>query len=260
VWGRWRRPTESARREVRGPQRWQWVGEQWRPWLRRSPVGVEVLTRWQQADEYLDLLGDVAYREQLVQVLSRAVARDCAAAGFGCTRRSDRSCQGPEVCAQDPVADPGREGPVPGGCDTFTGTWGDHLQVWVGFSAGHRHSAVMWWDDRDRVLLWVDGTPVGEQHTLDRYGHWISDRHFVVQVQGPQEHPAQAYAIGSLVTTVRSVLIHDAEQAVTQLLEPRSDETWTDPSIVRHGDELRVYPDRTAVVAGAPPDRTLPIT
>ncbi|MEU4427960.1 hypothetical protein AB0F81_45680 [Actinoplanes sp. NPDC024001] len=241
--------------EVRAPRRWRGLDEAWVPWVRRSPVGLEVFTRWNEADEYLYLLGDAAYRDHLVGLLSRAVRRDCAAAGFGCTRRSDRSCHGPEVCAREPAAVPGQEGPVPGGCDTYTGFWGNHLRLHVRFSAGDRHRAVVWVDDREATRLWVDGVPVGEQETIDPYGRWLDDRFYVVEVGGPDEHPEQDYTMGELVTVITSVLIHDADRVRTTVLVPEAHEIWIGPRVVRRGDVLEIYPDRDATA----PDRTLPI-
>ena len=237
--------------------------EQWREWLGRSPLGRDLLARWRGAGDYRRLLGAEAYRRQMVELLSRAAPRDCAAAGFGCTRRNDRACRGPEICSQEPGAGPvgegRREGPVPGACDAFYGYYGDDLRIQVGFAPRDRHRAVFWADNPASVRLWVDGVPVGTEHLLATPGYWVGDRFLVVDVPGPDDHPAQRYVLSDLVTTIVSLLIHDAEKSSTHLLVPRPDELWTDPRVERHGDVLHVYPDRAAREASRP-DRTLPVT
>jgi hypothetical protein len=226
-------------------------------------MSLDLLTRWHEAGDYMYLLGNDAYRETMVELLSRAAPRDCAAAGFGCTRRIDRACRAPDVCSQEPapdvVGDGPREGPVPGACGGFYGNYGDNLRIWIRFSARNRHRAVFWVDDRDPVMLWVDGLPVGREHWLDTLGYWVGDRFLVVEVQGPEAHPAQRYVISALVTAIVSVLIYDAELSSTLLLVPEPDELWTDPRVVRHGDALDIYPDLAALDAGKP-DRSLSIT
>ncbi|MDP9793083.1 hypothetical protein J2S43_001595 [Catenuloplanes nepalensis] len=213
---------------------------------------MDLFNRWSEASEHVDLLGEDAYREQLVQVLSRVVPRDCAAARFGCTRRMDRSCQEPEVCAQDPPPGAGeavhREGPRPGGCDHYVGWWGDSFALRISFGAGDRHRAVQW----DR-RLWIDGLPIADDQTLDECGHWLDDRFFVILAEGPDDHPAQSFGWDSLASTIRSVVVHDADRGSTVVLVPAAEERWTNPAVVRNGDVLLIYPDRV----GGAPDRTL---
>ncbi|GAB1639745.1 hypothetical protein [Krasilnikovia sp. MM14-A1259] len=249
--------------ETRGPRRWRGIAPEWHDWLRRSETGVEVCTRWQEADEYRFLLGDDAYRDQLLQVLARAAPRDCAAAGFGCTRRSDRRCRAPEICSQERGTVAGdevrREGPLPGACDAFHGEWGRHLRLSVRFSAGERHRAVLWADSREPVTLWVDGRRVGERRPIDDYGWWVDDRFFVLQVEGPEEHPEQTGVVGALACKIKSVLVYDADRQVEHLFEPRDDQVWIDPVVERHGDELHVHPD-AAHEAASPPDQVMRIT
>ncbi|RSM61651.1 hypothetical protein DMB66_24355 [Actinoplanes sp. ATCC 53533] len=234
---------------------------EWQEWLGRSPLGLDLVARWREAGDYRRLLGDEAYRQQMVDLLSRAAPRDCAAAGFGCTRRTDRACREPATCSREPGAGPAgegrREGPVPGGCDAFYGYYGDDLRIQVSFAARDRHRAVFWADSQGPVRLWVDGVPVGTEHLLATPGYWVGDRFFVVDVAGPDDHPAQRYVLSDLVTAIVSLLIHDADQSSTHLLVPRPDELWTDPRVERHGDVLHVYPDLAARAAGRP-DRTLP--
>jgi hypothetical protein len=259
VFERWRnrRRADGRRRAVAAE------GGQWQEWLRRSPVGRDLVARWREAGDFRRRLGDEAYRRQLVELLSGADPRDCAAAGFGCTRRVDRACRGPEICSREPgggLAGVGRrEGPVPGACDAFYGYHGDDLRIQVSFAARERHRAVFWADSRGPVRLWVDGVPVGTEHLLATPGYWVGDRFFVVDVPGPEDHPAQRYVLSDLVTTIVSLLIYDADRAAAQLLVPQPGELWTDPRVERHGDVLHVYPDPAARAAGRP-DRTLPAT
>lgn len=255
-----RRPPEAI--DVRGTRRWRGADQRWREWLRRSTTAVELFTRRHESDEYEFLLGASAYRDQLVEVLSRARPRDCAAAGFGCTRRIERGCREPEICSRDRADGHDdrvrREGPLPGACDSFyLERREDH--VWVDFSAGERHRAVLWADSSRGGTLWVDGTRVGEELTLDLSGQWLDDRFYTVQAEGPADHPAQDHQMGSLVSRIRSVLLYDAERSRTRLLVPGPDEPWTFPWIVSDGRSLLVYADSDDVQGGIAPTRTLPI-
>ncbi|MFF1442491.1 hypothetical protein [Streptomyces sp. NPDC058295] len=238
--------------------------EAWGEWLRQSPPATELLVWWQQARDGMRQVGRDAYGERLVALLSAASARDCAAAGFGCTRRIDRACRAPSVCRLDPavpsvaeeVPRGEREGPVPGACGGFHGSWGD-FEVHVRFSGGDdRHSAVFWHDmAASAVRLWVDGVPVGAGVGLDSYGQWLG-RFLVVQAEGPDDHPRQSYGPGLLVTGIVSVLIHDVAHGSTQTLIPGPHERWTDPQVVLDGETLRVYASREARAADVP-DRIL---
>ncbi|MEU4623303.1 hypothetical protein AB0G04_25445 [Actinoplanes sp. NPDC023801] len=228
---------------IRVALKWRHLDEPWRGWLRRSGAGVDLFNRWNESSEHVALLGEDAYREQLVQVLSRVVPRDCAASGFGCTRRIDRRCREPETCSQDPSGDAGeavhREGPLPGGCDHYYGWRGDEDPLRVRFSAGNRHRAVEW-DGR----IWIDGVPIAEDHILDEYGDWLDDRFFVTSARTFDE-----------ASTTRSVIVHDADRGSTVIVVPTVHEKWTKPTVVRDGGVLLVYPDRT----GGAPARTLPV-
>ncbi|GLW31106.1 hypothetical protein [Actinoplanes regularis] len=248
--------------DVRAARRWRWADEHWHAQLRGSATALELFTRRNESDEYRHLLGADAYRDQVVEVLSRAQPRDCAAAGFGCTRRIDRACRGPEICSQDRAAGPDdrvhREGPLPGACDSF------HLElpeghVRIGFSAGDRHRAVLWWESSLGTMLWIDGTRIGRDLTLDTSGRWLDDRFYLTHAAGPEDHPAQAYEPGGLSSRIRSVLLHDADRSSTRLLSPNPDELWTDPWIVRDGESLLVYPKPEDIEAGTHPARVLPL-
>ncbi|BBH68686.1 hypothetical protein ACTI_53710 [Actinoplanes sp. OR16] len=220
------RPPEPL--AVRAALRWRHVGEAWHGWLRRSPDAVDLVARWGAAAEYRELLGDDAFQEQLVGVLSRAGRRDCAAAGFGCTRRMDRECRGPEICAQDP-GELRSEGPAPGACDTY---YGDDAAIVVRFSPGDRHRAVFL---REPGSLWVDGVRVGADQHISWYGRWLDDRWLVAQAEGPDDHPLWTYE-----RQILNVIVHDAEERVTLVLTPGPEDAWTNPWPERDGDGWKV--------------------
>ncbi|OQR64594.1 hypothetical protein B6E66_08320 [Streptomyces maremycinicus] len=239
--------------------------EEWGEWLRRSSTGTELLVGWRQAPDVMRRIGRDAYGERLAALLSAASARDCAAVGFGCTRRMDRACREPSVCRTDPaagspaegIARGEREGPVPGACAGFYGSRAD-FEVRVRFSGGDdRHRAVFWHDMAASVVrLWVDGVPVGAGAGLDPYGHWLDGGFLVVVAEGPDDHPRQSYGPGLLVTGIVSVLIHDAACGSTRTLIPEPHEEWTDPQVVLAGETLRVYATPEARAADVP-DRIL---
>ncbi|MFE7927668.1 hypothetical protein ACFU6S_02860 [Streptomyces sp. NPDC057456] len=151
-----------------------------------------------------------------------------------------------------------REGPVPGSCGGFHGSWGD-FEVHVRFSGGgDRHRAVFWHDRAaSAVRLWVDGVPVGAGCDLDSYGHWLDGRFLVVRAEGPDDHPRQSYGPGLPVTGIVPVLIHDVAHGSTRTLIPGPHEIWADPQVALAGETLRVYATREAGAADVP-DRILP--
>ncbi|WP_099343804.1 MULTISPECIES: hypothetical protein [unclassified Actinoplanes] len=232
-----RQPPEEL--EVRGARRWRGVDEQWKSWLRGSATALELYTRRQEADEYRHLLGDDAYRDQLIEVLSRAVPRDCAAAGFGCAQRIDRPCRQPAVCARDRP------------CHAYYLEHGTG-HVWIDFSPAGRHRAVLWWDRANAGRLWVDGQPVGDGIVLDSVGRWVDDRFYTVQAAGPDDHPAQEWEMGGLGRRIRSLLLYDAGHASARLLVPAAGESWTDPWVSRDGGSLRVHADGDDAIGRTP--------
>ncbi|MGW7327079.1 hypothetical protein ACWGIU_00280 [Streptomyces sp. NPDC054840] len=233
--------------ESRVLRHWGLQGVEWWPWLRRSPVAVDLLAWWGHADAYRALVGEDAYRERGRELLSRASPRDCAAAGMGCERRIDRACRTPEICALEPAAPGRREGPAPGACSGFYGdTW-----LRVRFSPDDRHCAVSCREDEKWASrLWVDGVQVEADVALDFGGHWQGNRFYVVQAMGPDDHPMQRWGPGG--GWIASLLIHDIERGASRLLVPEDTEAWTDPLVVLTGDELRVYADRAAHDADEP--------
>ncbi|MEV4316787.1 hypothetical protein [Actinocrispum sp. NPDC049592] len=224
-------------------------------------MGVELFTWWYEADGYVGLVGEEAFRDHVVDLLCRASRRDCAAAGLGCARRVDRACPQPAVCGQDPRADmrgADRErGPVPGACGTFHGYWRD-VGLRVFFSDDDRHRAVFWRTGNNPPGLWVNGNQVHADVTIESWGYWVGDRFFVVSAEGPAGHPEQVYGPGELVTKIVSLLIFDAHHASSQLLVPRSTENWETPRVVLHETALSVYANRDACTAGKA-DRVLPV-
>ncbi|MEW2299028.1 hypothetical protein AB0958_03415 [Streptomyces sp. NPDC006655] len=237
--------------------------EQWREWLRRSRVGVDLVAWWDDGD-IRGRVGDTPYPERLVDLLSRATPRDCAAMGLGCSRRIDRPCREPETCGQDPIgmsaagAAADREGPVPGACSHFVDCWSP-LALRVEFSADDRHRAVHMSNPNrwGEFGVWVDGVPLRVDAWLDQSGYWVGDRFYVLQAAGPEDHPDQQIALGLLGYRILSLVIHDARHSTTRLFVPDPSETWTNPLVRLEGDQLLLYADEVAV-SDDHPDRSVP--
>lgn len=256
--------TEAAAAERRVVERWGERGRQWQPWLRGSPAAVDLLL-WRDGQRDLRaLLGDDAYRERLVELLSRVSARDCAAVGLGCTGDIEGGCRQPEICGLDSAVidraharDMGaRYGPLPGGCDEFTDRQG---QVWftVAFTSDDRHRAVHLHDEPHAGMgrLWVDGVEVAPDQVLQDRGEWLDDRFYIVAAAAPLDHPEQRLVFGH--STVFSLVIHDAENADTRLLVPKADERWTQPTADLRDGTWYVYPELAAFREDRP-DRIFP--
>lgn len=245
--------------------RWGSWGAEWQDWLCRSQVGIDLLVWWRdEGDDFLALVGADRYRERLAELLARASPRDVAAMGIGCTRRIDRPCRDPKTCSQDPADGPAgevryRSGPVPGACSGFKDCWSAY-GIDVVFTADDRHRAVHIQDPSDfsRVGVWVDGVRVAEDVVLEQSGYWADKRFYVVQAEGPQDHPEQGLAMGNLGWNILSLVVHDVERATTLMLVPEATETWTYPVLRVDGDTLLVYPDDEACESGRP-DRVLPV-
>ncbi len=242
--------------------------ERWGEWLRRSRIGTDLAAWWDGGDsDVRTRIGEIPYRERLVDLLSRASPRDCAAMGLGCSRRVDRPCWEPQICGQDRVgvcaggtagAGASRTGPVPGACGSFVDCWSD-LELRVEFSADDRHRAVHM-TDRDRwgeVGVWVDGVRLMVDAWLDRSGYWVGDRFYVLRAAGPEDHPDQQIALGLLGYRILSLVIHDARRGTTRVFVPNASQSWTDPFVRLDGDQLHLYADEAAVTADRP-DRSVP--
>ncbi|WP_327386924.1 MULTISPECIES: hypothetical protein [unclassified Streptomyces] len=247
-------------------ERWGSRVVEWRGWLARSPVGVDLLHWWYDEAELTALVGAERYVERLGELLSQASARDVAAMGIGCTRRVDRACRFAETCSQDPVVPPGeklasyRHGGIPGACSSFMDCSSPH-EIDVTFADGDDHrSVVLFRDHPGKARLWVDGVRVGEGEWLDKGGIWVEGRYFTIQIEGPKDHPEQGLgAMGRQLHNIVSLLIHDAERGTTRILVPEATESWTDPALEVRGGTGRVYPTREARAAGGTPDRIVPL-
>ncbi len=246
--------------------RWGSGVVEWRDWLARSPVGVDLLHWWYDEAELTALVGEERYVERLGELLSQASARDIAAMGLGCTRRVDRACRFAETCSQDPVVPPGeklasyRHGGIPGACSSFIDCWSKH-EIDVTFADGDDHRSVLLFRDHPgKARLWVDGVRVGEGAWLDKGGIWVEQRYFTIQIEGPQDHPEQGPGdIGRQLYNIVSLLIHDAERGTTRILVPEATESWTDPALEVRDGVGRVYPTWEARAAGGTPDRIIPL-
>ncbi|MEU2774412.1 hypothetical protein ABZ646_16085 [Streptomyces sp. NPDC007162] len=231
--------------------------------MRRSRVGVDLVAWWDEGG-IRGRIDDTPYQERLVDLLSRATPRDCAAMGLGCSRRIDRPCREPETCGQDPIgisaagAAADREGPVPGACSYFVDCWSP-WELRVNFSADDRHRAVHVSNPNrsGEVGVWVDGVPLMVDAWLDQSGYWVGDRFYVLQAAGPEDHPEQQIALGLLGYRILSLVIHDTRRSTTRLFVPDPSETWTNPLVRLEGDQLRLYADEAAV-SGDHPDRSVP--
>ncbi|MET8451095.1 hypothetical protein [Streptomyces sp. NPDC005209] len=226
-------------------------------------MGTDLLAWWRdEGGTFLAHAGPEGYRARLAELISRASPRDVAALGIGCTRRIDRPCRDPKTCSQDPpdgqaVTVPNRTGPIPGACGGFKDCWTTY-GINVKFTPDDRHRAVHIQDPSDRCMLWIDGVRVAEGLALEHSGYWASSRFYVVETEGPKDHPEQGLAMGNLCWNILSLVVHDVERATTRVLVPEATETWTCPVLRVDGEALRVYPDYE-VCEDASPDRVLPI-
>ncbi|MBT2544131.1 hypothetical protein J7E99_26360 [Streptomyces sp. ISL-44] len=256
---------ERAAQE-RVAERWGRSAAGWQHWLARSPVGVDLLHWWFDEADLTALVGEDRYVERLAELLSKAAPRDVAAMGLGCSRRVDRACRFPEVCGLDPVVPPGggilshRHGEMPGACSGFIDCWTRH-EIEVDFTVGDRHRSVLLFrGGPDAALLWVDGVSVGEGEWLDKGGHWLEERFFVIRIDGPKDHPLQGpgYDIGAQLYNIVSLVVYDAELRREHVFVPDDTENWTEPVLrVRNGTGY-VYADSAACEADTP-DREFPI-
>ncbi|WP_405828663.1 hypothetical protein [Streptomyces sp. NBC_00105] len=253
----------AAHRRV--AERWGCSGAEWHQWLARSPAGADLLHWWSDEADLTALVGEHRYVERLAELLSQAAPRDVAAMGLGCSRDVERSCRFAETCSLDPVVPPGgkiaghRNGAVPGACTSFIDCWSRH-EIDVTFTAGDRHRSVLLFrGGPSEARLWVDGVRVGEDELLDKGGHWVEERFFVIQVEGPEDHPRQGLGhIGAQLYAIVSLLVHDAERHTTRVFVPDRTEHWTDPVLrVRNGTGY-VYATPEADAADTP-DREFPV-
>ncbi|WP_329485163.1 hypothetical protein OG618_01010 [Kitasatospora sp. NBC_01246] len=229
------------------------------------PTGADLLVWWRdEGDDLLALVGPQRYLQRLAELLSRASPRDVEAMGIGCGRRIDRPCRDPRTCGQDPADAPtgatrDRTGPVPSACTGFKDCWSAY-GIDVEFTADGRHCAVHFQDpsDRSRTDVQVNGVRVAESLRLDSSGYWVGRRNYVVQAEGPPDHPEQGLTMGNLCCAILSLVVHDAELVTTRILVPEAAETWTDPELRLDRDTLHVYPNGQAREAGRA-DRVLPV-
>lgn len=140
------------------------------------------------------------------------------------------------------------------------GSWLDHgCLATVEFSGDARHRAItIGWTIDETARAWVDGAelPVpwmdGERPSANPYGAgWCGDRWYFVELADLHDHPGQAPGVPRLLSTMRGLLVWDAETARARIERPRDDERWTAPRLVLQGDSLYLLPAADVPVAGA---------
>ncbi len=203
--------------------RWPPAVWQWREWLRRSPLGLDLVAKLSDPTKYIAVLGVDTWRSSVLELLRTAAYEDCVAAGFDFDE------------------------------DRLSGLWNtEERAVAFVLNRARTHRAVIWTENAEQAgRLYVDGKPVrfaGEapaEHTAFT-GHWADDRFFNVPVPGPEEHPAQAYGIGGgPMGRVQGLLIHDADTGVHHVLQPTANQRWTDPWLEVRDGRWRVHADRS---------------
>ncbi|WP_423598429.1 hypothetical protein [Roseateles sp. MS654] len=122
---------------------------------------------------------------------------------------------------------------------------------------GRLHRAVVWWEDGRLpefpdgrgvfeapygAALWLDGRllPYPQELTfgcsINGSGEWIDDRYFVIDVDGPPEHPDYVEELANGRGSVLSLLVVDARHRSCHLLNPRAHEPWLHPRIAVQPD------------------------
>lgn len=122
---------------------------------------------------------------------------------------------------------------------------------------GRLHRAVVWWEDgrlpefpQDGAVfeapygaaLWLDGRllPYPQELTfgcsIAGSGEWLDDRYFVLDVDGPPEHPDYVEELANGRGSVLSLLVVDARHRSCHLLNPRAHEPWLRPRITVQAD------------------------
>lgn len=199
-------------------------------WSRQAPV-VPLLLDWlRDADEIAPRLGPAMWRHFAQHLLQHASTRDLRAMGLDERVESRVWTSWPEWrTAGFRIAD----------------------------APGRLHRAVVWWEDgrlpeypEDGAVfqapygaaLWLDGRllPYPQELTfgcsITGSGEWIDDRYFVVDVDGPPEHPDYVEEKANGRGSVLSLLVVDARHRSCHLLNPRAHEPWLRPRITVQTD------------------------
>lgn len=199
-------------------------------WSRQAPV-VPLLLDWlRDAEPIARTLGPAMWRHFAQHLLQHASTRDLRAMGLDERVESRVWASWPEWrTAGFRIAD----------------------------APGRLHRAVVWWEDgrlpeypdTERVFempygaaLWLDGRLLPYPQELNfgcsvnGSGEWIDDRYFVVDVDGPTEHPDYVEELANGRGSVLSLLVVDAKHRTCHLLNPRAHEPWLRPRITVQDD------------------------
>nr|WP_297529698.1 hypothetical protein [uncultured Roseateles sp.] len=199
-------------------------------WSRQAPV-VPLLLDWlRDAEPIARALGPAMWRHFAQHLLQHASTRDLRAMGLDERVESRVWASWPEWrTAGFRIAD----------------------------APGRLHRAVVWWEDgrlpeypdTERVFetpygaaLWLDGRLLPYPQELNfgcsvnGSGEWIDDRYFVVDVDGPTEHPDYVEELANGRGSVLSLLVVDARHRTCHLLNPRAHEPWLRPRITVQDD------------------------
>ncbi|MED5618075.1 hypothetical protein [Ideonella sp. BN130291] len=207
-------------------------------WLRGSPRGLQLVEWLEDPLKYVAVLGRDGYRGAVLALLQAAHWRDLAAAGL--------------------ASDSGQP--------HYAYRVGSQFSVLVTDSPDAAHRAILWSEpDWPGTCLWVDGAEVAlGAETPSPYcakaGRWADARFFAVAVQGPMDHPAQAFPIGADLGAVMGLLVVDAAQGRHHVLQPSANQAWSDPWLEVRDGSWRIYPDRDAMERGDAPDRVIPVS
>ncbi|MDH0867100.1 hypothetical protein [Mitsuaria sp. GD03876] len=199
-------------------------------WSRQAPV-VPLLLDWlRDADPIARALGPAMWRHFAQHLLQHASTRDLRAMGLDERVEARVWTSWPEWrTAGFRIAD----------------------------APGRLHRAVVWWEDGRLpeypedggvfqapygAALWLDGRlmPYPQELTfgcsINGSGEWIDDRYFVVDVDGPPEHPDYVEEKANGRGSVLSLLVVDARHRSCHLLNPRAHEPWLRPRISVQAD------------------------
>ena len=137
------------------------------------------------------------------------------------------------------------------------------VEASIEFSAAHaaaRHRAVcIGWIDDATARVWVDGSALAVPADDDAWPQanphasgWCGERWYFIETAGLFSHPGQDAASTGRLSTMRGLLVWDAELKRQRIELPRDGERWTSPRLRLEDNRLCVYATRDAVGDGSP--------